>query len=125
MQIDIRQLKEDIFKSIPRHLVASIISESHSDIRVTDKLIETYINAAAEKQFTIDKVIYEIRKLNSYESNYKDTVSFILDDLSEVVISDELYDEVCLNINKDTIAYMRKCTENFIAVINIIKENHD
>lgn len=126
MQIDSNQIKEDIFKATPKHLVADVIAKNYPEARVTDKLIESYLDLALTKQFTIDTTIREIRALNSFDTLYEDKVSFILDDESVVVISTETYDKVCESINnKNTIEFMRKNKENFLNCIEILQGNEN
>lgn len=124
MQIKIDQIKEDIFKATPRHLIADIIASNYPDARVTDKLIESYLDLALTKQFTTDKTIHEIRQLNSFDSEFEDKISFVLNDSTKVVISRETYDNVCESINnKDAIEFMRKNKENFLNCIDILQGN--
>lgn len=122
MRIDIEQIKEDIFKATPKHLVANIIAKNYPNARVTDLMIESYMDLALTKQFTIDNTIAEIRQLNSFDTEYESKVTFILDDASTVLISNETYDKVCESINnKDTIQFMRKNKENFLNCIDLIQ----
>lgn len=125
VQIDSNQkIKEDIFKAIPKHLIANVIASNYPSARVTDKLIESYIELALTKQFTTDKTIHEIRKLNSFDVEFEDKITFTLDDSSRVVISEEMYDKVCESINnKNTIEFMRKNKENFLNCIDILQED--
>lgn len=124
MQINSDQIKEDIFKATPRHLVADVIAKNYPDARITDKLIESYLDLAVTKQFTIDKTIYEIRQLNSFDTIYEDKVVFTLDDGSDVLISSEMYDKVCECINSaDAIEFMRRNKGNFINCIEILQGN--
>lgn len=123
MQIEIDQIKDDIFKATPKHLVADVIAINYPEARITDKLIESYLELAATKEFTLDKTIHEIRKLDSFVE-FEDKVTFMLEDDSCVVISNELYTTICKSINNEsTIQFMRKNKENFINCIDIIKEN--
>lgn len=124
MNIDSNQIKEDIFKATPKHLVADIIASNYPSVRVTDKLIESYLDLALTKQFTVDETIRDIRALNSFDSLYEDKTIFVLDDSSTVVVSNETYDKICESINnQDTIKFMRKNKENFLNCIDVLQEN--
>ncbi len=123
-QLDIELIKEDIFRATPHHLIAEIIANNYHDARVTDKLIESYIDLALTKQFTTDKTIREIRKLNAFDKTFDGKLSFVLDDSSQVVISNETYDKVCESINNiESIQFMRKNKENFLNCIDIIQKD--
>lgn len=126
MQIDSDHIKEDIFKATPKHLVADVIAKNYPDARVTDKLIESYLDLALTKQFTADKAIHEIRQLNSFDSMYEDKIVFVLEDDSKVLISSETYNKVCESINnKDVIEFMRKNKDNFLDCIDIVQGNEE
>lgn len=122
MQIDSDKIKKDIFKDTPHHLIADIIVTNYPNARVTDKLIESYIDLALSKEFTLDKTINEIRKLNSFDTIYEGKISFILNDSNEVIISEETFTKLQENINNNIVEFMRKNKENFMNVIDIIQE---
>lgn len=123
MRIDSNQIKEDIFRATPKHLIADIVASNYPDARITDKLIESYIDLALTRQFTIDKTIREIRELNSFDAEFEDKIVFVLEDSSKVLISNEMYNKVCESINnKNAIEFMRKNTENFLNCIDILQE---
>jgi hypothetical protein len=60
-----RPLKEEVVKEtyeeIPDTKVAEIIKEYH-DVKVTDTLIETYLELASCNIFSVEPVICELRK---------------------------------------------------------------
>ena len=121
---NILQIKEDIFKAVPRNLIAEIIVKNYPEARITDKLIDSYIDLALSKEFTLDEAINKIRKLNSFDSQYEGKTSFVLDDKSEVLISEDTFNRIKESINNNEIVqFMRKNKENFIGVVDIIKED--
>ena len=126
MQPNTKQIQEDIFRATPRHLIADIIASNYPDARITDKLIESYMDLSLTRQFTTDKTISEIRRLNSFDADFEDKLTFILDDDSKVIVSEETYQHICECINSnDTIQFMRKNKENFLNCVNIIQEDTD
>ena len=125
-EVNINQIREDIFRATPKQLVADIIAANHVDVRITDKLIESYVSLALTKQFTLDKTICEIRKLDSFDSAAAGTITFVLDDASKVSVSETMYTTICENINSlDVVQFMRQSKDNFISVVNIIKEEQE
>ena len=60
------QISQEIYEEISEIRIANIIREHH-DIKVTDTLIESYIDLASSKIFTLDPVVHEIRKLNKLD----------------------------------------------------------
>ena len=122
-QIDVSSLKEEIFKATPQHLIADIIAENYPDARITDTLIESYINLALTREFTLDKTIHEIRKLNSFDSNIDGKISFVLSDKTEVMVSEDTFVKICESINSnDIIQFMRMNKDNFLNAVDLIKE---
>ena len=111
-------IKESYF-DIPKEKIASIISKHH-DTKVTDSLIEAYIEIAAERKFTLDETILAIR-----EQNRLDRLEFILEDQSKIVLTQESLDLLKPYLNEDAISFMRESKENFMQIFELIqKENN-
>lgn len=122
-QIDVDQIKEEIFKATPRHLIADIIAEHNPNVRITDRLIESYLNIANSKDFTIDKTILEIRQLNPFGSIVENRLMFELNDGSYVAIKSETLSKLQESINNlEVVEYMRTSVENFIGVVDALEE---
>lgn len=122
-QIDVEQIKEEIFKDTPHHLVADIIAICNPGVKITNRLIETYLDIASSKEFTLDKTISEIRKLNRFESLIAQKHIAELDDGSRIAIDDETYAKLQESINSmNVVEFMCKNRDNFLSVAEIILE---
>jgi len=123
---DTRKIREEIFRGTPRHLVAEAIAKSQPEVRITEKVVDFYLDIAASRQFTIDETVNKIRELDSFKGIFENYKTFVLDDNSEVVISEEMYVKVCESINNtDVLQFMRANKDNFMSVVNILKESDE
>ena len=103
--------------------IASIIKEYH-EIKVTDTLIESYIELASSKIFTIDPVVQDIRKLNKLDVVVENKLHYQLNDGSVVAIN-EATQSLLTNLlqdQKEIIEYMRESKDNFLHVLERIEE---
>ena len=114
---------EEQYEEISENRIANIIKEYH-DIKVTDTLIESYIELASSKLFTVDPVVQEIRKLNKLDSLIEGKLHYELKDGSVVAIDEQTQEQLnnLLANHKDVVEYMRETKDNFFNVINKIKE---
>ena len=116
-------ITKEIYGEITSNRIANIIKEYH-DVKVTDTLIESYIELASSNIFTIDPVVQEIRKLNKIDVVVEGKLHYDLDDGSIVAISEST--QVLLNNllanQKEIIEYMREGKENFLHVLERIEE---
>lgn len=112
------EIVQEIYEDIPNSTVATIIREHH-DIKVTDTLIEKYLELASSKTFSIDPVVSDIRSLNSVDSILINKIDFVLNDKSTVAISENTYQKLSRFINDkyQLVDYMRESKDNFIRVI--------
>ena len=81
-------ITKDTYKEIPEHTVASIIKEQHN-IKVTDTLIESYLELASSNIFSIDPVVQKIRSINKLDKLVEGKLHYVLADNSTVAISEE------------------------------------
>ena len=116
------QISNEIYDEISEHRIAQIIKEYH-DIKVTDTLIESYIDLASSKVFTIDPVVYDIRKLNKLDTVVEGKVHYELNDGSVVAISKPTQETLnkLLQNHTDVVEHMRESKENFMLVVEQIK----
>lgn len=116
------QISNEIYDEISEHRIAQIIKEYH-DIKVTDTLIESYIDLASSKVFTIDPVVYDIRKLNKLDTVVEGKVHYELNDGSVVAISKPTQETLnkLLQNHTDVVEHMRESKENFMRVVEQIK----
>ena len=118
-----KELFNESYSEISNTKVASIIKE-HYDVKVTDTLIESYLELAASKMFTIDPVATSIRTLNSFDRLVENKIDYTLNDGSIVAINSDTQVSInnILQNHNDIIDYMRECQANFLSVIEQIKE---
>ena len=124
---DTQQLAEkitkDTYQEISEHTVASIIKEHH-EIKVTDTLIESYIELASSNIFSVDPVVQKIRSLNKLDRIVEGKLHYVLADNSTVAINEETQDRLnnILGNQTEIIEYMRESKENFFHVLEQIEE---
>ena len=124
---DTKQLAEkitkDTYQEISEHTVASIIKEHH-DIKVTDTLIESYVELASSNMFSVDPVVHKIRSLNKLDRVVEGKLHYVLADNSTVAINEETQDRLnkLLGNQTEIIEYMRESKENFFHVLEQIEE---
>lgn len=117
------QISNEIYEEISENQIAKIIKEHH-DVKVTDTLIESYIALASSKIFTTDPVVFEVRRLNKLDVVVENKIHYELND-SSVVAIDIATQETLNNLlhnQTEVVDYMRESKENFMRVIEQIKE---
>lgn len=119
----VEEVAKETYSEIPEAKVAEIIKEHH-DVKVTDTLIESYLELASSNIFTVDPVICELRKYNKLDKLIEGKIHYTLSDGSVVTISEstqELLNKL-LQGQTEIIDYMRESKEQFIHVIEKIGE---
>jgi len=114
---------QEVYEEITANRIANIIKEYH-DIKVTDTLIESYVELASSNIFTIDPVVQDIRKLNKLDVVVEGKVHYELADGTVIAISESMQDLLnnLLQDQKEIIEYMREGKENFLHVLERIEE---
>ena len=111
-----QQLLDSIEVSLPEERIAECISR-HSDVEITDKLVEEYINKASTTDFNIDPILTEI-KLRSI-NELRNKLDYVLKDGTKIAISEE--NQILLNSllkGKDEIvSHMSENKQNFMEVL--------
>jgi len=117
------QIKTEAYDDISNNKIAKIIKEYH-DIRVTDTLIESYIELASSKLFTIDPVVQEIRSLNKLDKLIEGKIDYKLADGSIIAINEDTQEQLnnLLDNQQEIIEHMRESKENFINVLKQLGE---
>lgn len=117
------QVKTDLYEELSDNTIAKIIQEHH-DIKVTDKLIESYIDFASSKLFTLDPVVLEIRKLNKLDKLVEGKIDYKLNDESVIAISEDTQHQLkdVFGEHPEVVEYMRESSENFLQVIRKLGE---
>jgi hypothetical protein len=118
-----QEISKQIYEEISENRIANIIREHHK-IKVTDTLIESYIDLASSKIFTVDPVVQEIRKLNKLDVVVEGKLHYELSDGSIVAINESTLSVLnnLLQNQKEIIEYMRETKENFMHVLERIEE---
>tara|TARA_Y100001937_G_C7033646_1_gene291246 strand:- start:396 stop:794 length:399 start_codon:yes stop_codon:yes gene_type:complete len=111
-----QQILDSIEVSLPEERIAECISR-HSDVEITDKLIEEYINKASETDFNIDPILTDI-KLRSI-NEFRNKLDYVLKDGTKIAISEK--NQILLNSllkGKDEIvSHMSENKQNFMEVL--------
>ena len=115
------ELSSQFYEEITDVEVANIIREFH-DIKVTNTLIESYIDLATSKIFSADPVISSIRSLNYLDVVMENKIDYVLDDSSVVTINKDTQSKLntILDDKYQVVEYMRESKENFMDVIREI-----
>lgn len=127
-QQDQRDIYEEIqkeqYQTMSATKIAEIIRTHHKNIRVTDTLIESYVELASSKVFTVDDVAFNLRQLNSIDRIIEGYVDYKLSDGSTVLISNQKQQDINnkLKQHHDVVSYMRESKENFLEVLNLLED---
>ena len=111
-----QQLLDSIEVSLPEERIAECISR-HSDVEITDKLVEEYINKASTTDFNIDPILTEI-KLRSI-NEFRNKLDYVLKDGTKIAISEK--NQILLNSllkgNDEIVSHMSENKQNFMEVL--------
>lgn len=117
------QIRTELYSDIGNNKIATLINEYH-EVKVTDTLIESYVELASSKLFTLDPVVQEIRSLNRLDKLVEGKIDYRLEDGTVVAISEstqyklqELFKE-----HQDVVEHMRQNVDNFLDVLQQIGE---
>ena len=119
----VEEVTKEIYEEIPNTKVAEIIREYH-EVKVTDTLIETYLEAASSNTFSVDPVICELRKYNKLDRLIEGKLNYTLNDGSVIAINEATQDYLnkLLHNQTEIIEYMRESTDNFLYVLSKLEE---
>lgn len=119
----VEEVTKEIYEEIPNNKIVEIIKEHH-DVKVTDTLIETYIELASSNIFSVDPVICELRKINKLDTLVEGKLNYTLDDGSVIAINEatQEYLNKLLQNQNEIIDYMRESKQNFLSVLKQIGE---
>lgn len=117
------EIESHSYEEISESNIANIIKKHHEVPKVTTQLIESYVDLASSKQFTVDPVIMEMRKLNKLSNVVEGKLDFVLNDKTVVAISEDTFlkIETFLNMCGEkelALNYMRESRENFLHVVD-------
>ncbi len=119
----VEEVTKEIYEEIPNTKVAEIIKEYH-DVKVTDTLIESYVELASSNIFSVDPVICELRKYNKLDTLVEGKLNYTLNDGSVIAINESTQDYLnkLLQNQNEIIEYMKESKENFLYVLGRIGE---
>lgn len=106
---------KDIDAVIPEEKIVNLISKYHN-IKITDKIVESYLDLASSNLFTIDPVLVEIKQKSS---SIPGKIEHNLDDGSVVAIDEDTQTKLntLLEDKYQIVEYMRESKENFMRII--------
>jgi hypothetical protein len=119
-----QQIQQDLYEDISVSKIVNIIRKHHDNVKITDTLIESYVDLASSKLFTSDLVVQDIRKFNKLDKLIENRIDYKLNDGTTVVISDATQQKInnIFGKHQDVIEYMRENQDNFLNVLNQIEE---
>lgn len=119
-----KEIQQEMYEDLSDNKVVNIIRSHYEDVKITDTLIESYIQLASSKVFNTDPVSFDIRKTNRLDNIVEDRLDFKLNDGTPIVISEELYYRInnIFGQHEDVIKYMRESAENFLSVVDQIED---
>lgn len=125
IQDDASLVRTQIYENVSDTQVATIIKRHHSDIRVTNQLVETYIQVASSKTFTLDPVILEMREANKLDSLIEGKMVFKLNDDTQIALSENTVSKIAKLLNNtsdknEIVEHMRQSRDNFLSVLKLI-----
>ena len=113
------EISKEIYEEILENKIANIIREEHK-VKVTDTLVESYIDLASSKLFTTDKVVQRIRELNRHDSILENKLHYVLNDGSTVAIDVGTQEYLNSILDQEVVEYMREGKENFINALQLL-----
>lgn len=121
----VESIAADICSEMSPIMIAETIRKHHGNIRISDELVESYIDLVESKRFTVDPVAIEMNSWVPHTSLLEDRVEFVLNDQTKVVVSEQtvhLINKV-LGQHQDVLDYMRESADNFVEVVSLLGEH--
>lgn len=114
--IDTSIILEDVDAGIPEEKILNLVSKYHSSVKITDTIIESYLELASSNLFSIDPVLVEIKQRGSslpgkIEHKLNDGSTVAIDENTQRLLSTLLEDKYQI------VEYMRESKENFMRII--------
>jgi len=120
--IEDTKLLENIDNTIPEEKVAHYIRQYHNIDKITDTLVESYIELASSNMFTVDPVVTAIKESKTAE--FAGKLQYELNDGSVVAIDEDtqlMLNNILADKN-EIVEYMRESKDNFIRIIKELGE---
>lgn len=115
--IENQKLLEDIDTTVPEEKVAYYIRKYHNVDKITDTLVESYIELASSNLFTVDPVVTSIKERDAVTFSGK--LEYKLNDGTVVAINEDTQQTLnnLLQNHNDIVEYMRESKDNFMHVL--------
>lgn len=115
--IENQKLLEDINTTVPEEKVAKYIKQYHNVDKITDTLVESYIELASSNLFTVDPVVTAIKEREAVTFSGK--LEYKLNDGTVVAINEDTQQSLnnLLQNHNDIVEYMRESKDNFMRVL--------
>lgn len=118
--IENNKLLEDINTTVPEERVAHYIRKYHNVEKITDTLVESYIELASSNLFSVDPVVIAIKERAAVDFSGK--LQYELSDGSIVAINEDTQDTLnnLLQDKPEIVDYMRESKDNFMRILREI-----
>lgn len=107
---------QDIDTVIPEEKIVNLVNKYHNIEKITDTIVESYLELASSNLFTIDPVLLEIKQRSS---SLPGKIEHTLNDGNVVAIDEETQNllNTLLEDKYQIVEYMRESKENFMRII--------
>ena len=118
--VENKKLLEDINTTVPEEKVANYIRQFHNVDKITDTLIESYIELASSNLFSVDPVVVAIKERSAVEFSGK--LEYQLADGNIVAINEDTQETLntLLENKPEIVDYMRESKNNFMRILREI-----
>jgi predicted double-glycine peptidase len=118
--VENHKLLEDINTTVPEEKVANYIRQFHNVDKITDTLIESYIELASSNLFSVDPVVVAIKERSAVEFSGK--LEYQLADGNIVAINENTQETLnnLLQDKPEIVDYMRESKNNFMRILREI-----
>ena len=115
------QLRVNLYRNSDQ--IVSSIKKHHSNTRITDTLIESYVDLAASKVFTVDNVVFDMKRSNTMDCLLEGRLDYKLNDGSTIVITEETQKSIntLLKHDSEVVDYMKQSRFNFLEVLKQLR----
>lgn len=119
--IDNSLILEKVDTTIPEEKIIALIQKHNITDKITDTLVETYLELASSNLFTLDPVMLEIKEK---ASSLPGKIEHKLNDGTIVAISENTQNllNTLLEDKYQIVEYMRESKENFMQVIKEVTQ---
>ena len=118
--VENQKLLEDINTTVPEEKIAKYIRQFHNVDKITDTLIESYIELASSNLFSVDPVVVAIKERSAVEFSGK--LEYQLADGNIVAINEDTQETLnnLLQDKPEIVDYMRESKNNFMRILREI-----